>query len=333
VVHRGPNAPRTLEHDFSELFDAGLPVSAYDQDRRAEVKRFRAWLRENPFDVLHAHRDRALGFAYRATRGMARPALIANRGTTNPIPRWTWARRVFRSKRLGAAVAVAEAVKEALVEEGVAHERIEVIYGSVETDRFRPGIEGRSVRDEIGIDGATPLVGMPAALVHKKGHRDFLAMMPRVLAEEPDAHFLWVGEGRKERFAALAEGAEGKERLHWLGHRDDMPEIFAACSVVVCASTKGEGLTGTLREALAMARPVVTTDVSGNTEIVRDGETGRVVPVRDPEALARAVVATLREPDRAAAMAEKGRQWVLAHCTDAVRADQLEALYRRLAGG
>jgi glycosyltransferase involved in cell wall biosynthesis len=331
VVHHAKIHRRPLEYDFSEVAEVGLPLISFDQDRWGEVFRLRRWLRENPFDILHAHRDRALGFSHCATWRMARPIIIANRGTTKPISRRTFARRAFLSRRLGGVVAVAEAVKRALItQDGVAENKIHVVYGSVETDRFHPGVDGSTVRRELGIDDSTPLVGLPAALVRKKGHPHFVEMMPRVLREMPGAHFLWVGEGRRERFEEITEGFERPERLHWLEHRDDMPEVLAACSVVLCCSTDDEGLTGALREALAMARPVITTDVSGNTEMVRDGETGRVVPIGDSEALTHAVLETLRHPGEAQRLAEAGRQWVLRECTDAVRADRIESICRSL---
>lgn len=329
AVHHPRGNLRPLHEAFSELFEAGLAVTGFDQDRWGEVPRFRRWLQGKSFDILHAHRDRALGFAWLATLGMAQPALVANRGTTYPIKRWTLARRAFRSRRLGAAIAVARAVKQALVEDGVATSKVHVVYGSVD-ERFHPGVSGASIREAAGLDERTPLVGLPAALVHKKGHRDFVRMIPLVLSECPEAHFLWAGEGKREKFESLTHGLSQPERLHWLGHRDDMPEVLAACDVVCCCSTKGEGLTGVLREALAMARPVVTTDVSGNTEMVRDGETGRVVPAGVPEAMARAVVDLLASRDQAMRLAWAGHEWVARHCSDAVRAECVLEVYRRV---
>lgn len=330
VVHHPAGQPRSVQEDFAELFEAGLSVTAFDQDRWRDVLRFRRSLRRQPCDVIHAHRDRALAFAFLATHGMARPVLVANRGTTGPLKRWTWARRAFHSPRVGAVIAVSEAVKRALTEsEGLDPARVHVVYGSVDLERFHPAVDGGGVRAEIGIGPDVPLITLAAALVPKKGHADFVRMIPHVTAALPGAHFLWVGEGRPAVFEEMTQGLEQRERLHWLGHRDDMPEVLAASSVVLCCSTHGEGLTGTLREALAVGRPVVTTGVSGNTEIVRPGETGLVVPPGDPEAMARAVIDTLNDPEAARRRTEAGRAWVLAECSEQVRADRVEAIYRR----
>lgn len=330
AVHRAPNHRRPLEHDFAALFEAGLTVIPFNQDRLLEIPRMRKWIRAQRFDVIHAHRDKALGMAHRATWGMNDLPLFTNRGTTLPIGRRHGARRAFRSPRLRAVLAVAEAVKRSLIEQdGIPAEKIIVVYGSVDTEVFHPGVDGSSIRTEIGLDAETPLIGLPAALVPKKGHDDFLKMMPRVLSEVPNAHFAWIGEGSAEKIAEVTQGCEHLDRLHHLGLRTDMPQVMAALSIVTCCSTHGEGLTGTLREALAMARPVVTTDVSGNSEIVRPGETGQVVPIGDPEAMAKAIVWTLQHPDEARRFAEAGRQWVEANCSESVRADRVEQIYLR----
>jgi glycosyltransferase involved in cell wall biosynthesis len=100
--------------------------------------------------------------------------------------------------------------------------------------------------------------------------------------------------------------------------------------VVVCASTRGEGLTGSVREALAMARPVVSTDVAGNRELVRHGETGLLVPVREPDSLAAAIAQLLDDREQAGRLGRAGRALVLEVCTDDARTACVEELYREL---
>ena len=109
-----------------------------------------------------------------------------------------------------------------------------------------------------------------------------------------------------------------------------MPEILAATDVLVDASYAGLGLTGVLREALAMEVPVVATDLQGNPELVIHEETGLLVPARQPAALADAVLRMLGDPAGARAMARAGRARVQALFARAVELDHLERLYRRL---
>jgi glycosyltransferase involved in cell wall biosynthesis len=117
------------------------------------------------------------------------------------------------------------------------------------------------------------------------------------------------------------------------GHRDDVPAILNASDVVVDASYAGLGITGSIREALACERPVVATDLEGMPELVADGETGLLVPPREPAALAAAILKLLDDPTAAQGMARAGRKHVESHFSLRAKLDATEALYRRLAEG
>jgi glycosyltransferase involved in cell wall biosynthesis len=120
-------------------------------------------------------------------------------------------------------------------------------------------------------------------------------------------------------------------RVRFTGARGDIPHVLAALDVSVSASaTAWEGLSGVMRESLAMARPVVCTDVGGNRELVRDGDTGRLVPPGDPAALAAAILDVLSDPDRARAMAARGHRLAVTTFSNAARAQAVEAIYRRV---
>jgi glycosyltransferase involved in cell wall biosynthesis len=109
-----------------------------------------------------------------------------------------------------------------------------------------------------------------------------------------------------------------------------MPEILAATDVLVDASYAGLGLTGVLREALAMEVPVVATALMGNPELVIHEETGLLVPPRQPAAMADAVLRVLGDPAGARSMARAGRKRVQALFSRDVELDKVESLYRRL---
>jgi glycosyltransferase involved in cell wall biosynthesis len=117
-----------------------------------------------------------------------------------------------------------------------------------------------------------------------------------------------------------------------LGHRHDIPEILAGSDLVVDASYAGLGLTGSLREALAVETPVVGTNLEGMPELISDGETGLLVPPRNPDALAQAILRMVENPTRAKAMARAGRKRVEARFSTATKVQRTEALYQRLLG-
>jgi len=121
------------------------------------------------------------------------------------------------------------------------------------------------------------------------------------------------------------------EAVRFTGPRQDVPQVLAALDVSVSASaTPWEGLSGVMRESLALGRPVVCTDVGGNRELVVDGVTGRLVPPGDASALCGAIAALLADPGAARRLGEAGRELAVAKFSNAARARTMEALYRRL---
>jgi glycosyltransferase involved in cell wall biosynthesis len=222
-------------------------------------------------------------------------------------------------------------VKQQLIRDGIPERKLRTIYGSFDVDRFDPATSAETMRQAWRVPASAPLIGMAASFKsRKKGQSDFLKAAAHLLRERPDAYFLLAGDGSPAHARHLAQELGIAERVCFPGFVTDMPAALAAMDVVVCASTRGEGLTGSVREALAMARPVVSTDVAGNRELVRNGETGVLTPARDPTALARAVSSLLTNRAEAAKLGAAGRALVLELCTDDARATKVEKLYREV---
>ncbi len=186
-------------------------------------------------------------------------------------------------------VCCGEAVREAHARIGYAAEKMVVIPNGFDLDAFRPDPAARSaVRRELGLDGDAPLVGLVARFHPQKDHRTFVRAAALIRSRMSGVHFLLAGEGVTRGNEALAgwlgeEGLEGA--CHLLGRRDDVPRLLAALDVAVSSSV-GEGFPNAVGEAMACGVPCVVTDVGDSARIV--GETGRVVPPGEPEALARA---------------------------------------------
>jgi glycosyltransferase involved in cell wall biosynthesis len=192
------------------------------------------------------------------------------------------------------------------------------------------------VRRELGLTAHHALITQ-IGVRSWRGWRDVLEAMSTVAARLDHARLLFVG-APPPRIAEIGDQARalglGRHVLV-LGHRADVPAILNASDVVVDASYAGLGITGSIREALACERPVVATALEGMPELVVDGETGLLVPPRDPAALAGAVLTLLGDPSGAQAMARAGRKRVEAHFSLRAKLDATEALYRALvtAGG
>jgi glycosyltransferase involved in cell wall biosynthesis len=312
--------------------EAGVGHVAVPMRRAWDVRA--AWrlakvIRAGNIQVAHAHKGRARTLALLAGLMGARSKLVLNRGVSFHVPR---VRRVgYTSRRVHAIVAVCESIKRDLVATGVPAQKIEVIYSGTDVARFHPGLDGGPIRRELGLAPEHVLITQ-IGVRSWRGWQDVLDAMARLAPAEPGARLLFVG-APPPRVAELGERARERGldgRVLVLGHREDIPQILTASDVVVDASYAGAGLTGSIREALACERPVVATDLAGMPELVIEGETGLLVPPRDPEALARALRRVIENPTWAQAMARAGGKRVDAHFSLRAKLDATEALYQRL---
>ncbi len=300
----------------------GIPLSGLSGV--AAVRRLIA----DGYDIVHLHRELALAQFLRAAPFAPDVAAVANVGTSKP-PSLLQARR-FRSKRIDRVVVVAEALKTLLVTlVGVPAVKISTVYGAFDEHRFGADVEPYDRTREFGVPAHAKLVGVVANLDSKKGHKYFVRAAAQVAKKRDDCWFVCVGGGdiaKLKRRAAMADLPEG--RLIALGFRDDVPRLLKSFDLSVCASSRGEGLTGALRESLAMGTPVVSTSIAGNVELVRHGETGLLVPPMDPDALARAILESLDDPAESKQRAAAGMAIVRARFTSAARARNMERVYR-----
>lgn len=174
-----------------------------------------------------------------------------------------------------------------------------VIPNSVDADRFRPDPAQRAaIRAELGIPPDAPLIGCFARVDPMKDYPGFLAALDRL----PGVHALAAGKD--------TEALPPRPGLHRLGRRDDVERLYAACDLLVLPSAFGEGFPNVVGEAMACGVVPVATDVGDSRTIV--GDVGRIVPPRDPAALAAAVRALLDEPaERRAQRSAAARRRIL----------------------
>ena len=315
--------------------DAGLAHVAIPMRRQWDPRaawRLAGLIRGERIQVVHAHKGRARTLTLLAGLMGARALLVLNRGVSFKIGRL---RRIgYTSRRVHAVVAVCRSIKNGLVASGVPAEKVEVIYSGTDLERFHPGADGGPVRRELGLTTRHALITQ-IGVSSWRGWRDLLEAMATVAPRLAHARLLFVG-APPPRIAEIGDAARARglgDRVLVLGHRDDVPQIMAASDVVVDASYGGLGITGSIREALACERPVVATSIEGMPELVIDGETGLLVPPRQPVALAAALLRLLEDPMAAQAMARAGRKRVEAHFSLRAKLDATEALYRRLVAG
>jgi glycosyltransferase involved in cell wall biosynthesis len=162
-----------------------------------------------------------------------------------------------------------------------------VLPNGFDLDAFQPDPAARgSVRQELGISEETPLIGLVARFHPQKDHHNFMQAAAQLHARLPNVHFLLCGAGVTPENPALAQWVEEaglRANVHLLGVRQDVPRLSAALDIAT-SSSSGEGFPNVVGEAMACGVPCVVTDVGDAALIV--GETGRVVPPHDAQALA-----------------------------------------------
>jgi len=321
----------TLEGSaFRTLRNDGINVMQMPLSNPISMLRFRRFLNTESPDIIHTHKNRALFFVYLATIGIRRAPWAANRGTVYPLSRSPIAHYIHK-RHVNCIMAVSHAVRNSLMSDGIPGEKIEVVYGSFDPRRFHSHVERTTMRRRWQIFDGTSVVGLVGSLkTPKKGHPVFLKAGKLLMQKRPDLKIVLVGEGNPRPLQALAASLGIADRVVFTGFTEDVPAALAAMDVVVCASLRGEGLTGAIREAMSMKRPVVSTDVAGNCELVIHEETGLLVPPGEPAALAEAVDKILRDPELVARYGKKGHQRVMELCAEDVHLARVENIYQTL---
>ena len=259
---------------------------------------------------------------------------MVNRGVSFPLDPFN---RVKYHVRLAGVITVCEDIRQVVIRSGrLDPDDVHVVYAGVDPGRFDPDrADGDRIRREWGLSPGTPLLVQVGAR-EWKGWRDLLggaALLAREFPALTTAIVACRDEAQKREVLEFAGTLGIGERTLAIGFRQDMPDVLAAADVVADLSYEGLGITGTLREAMALERPVIASSAGGNPELVVDGESGLLVPPRDPPAFAAALARLLADPALARRLAKAGGCRVRENFSVEVRLDRIERLYRRFIAG
>ena len=231
-------------------------------------------------------------------------------------------------------ITVGDAQRQEIASYGIAPlSKLEPIRLGLELGQFLHAEQWRGAfRQALDVSANTPLVGIVARLVPIKAHEVFFAAAQRVLEAMPSARFVVIGDGeRRSELEQMAKrlGLDGK--VAFIGWRRDMVNVYADLDVVALTSLN-EGSPVALIEALAAARPVISTAVGGVSEVVVDGVTGLTVSANDSAALADGIVRLLSDRELANRLGEAGRRHVYPRYDATRLVDDMRNLYLRELG-
>jgi len=278
----------------------GLPVQALGMRRGSAdplaVLRLARWIRQDPPDIIQTwmyHADLVGGLAAKLAGRIPVAWGIRNSNldpsSSSRMTIWTAKTCARLSRRLPARiVCCSEASRQVHAQLGYAADKMVVIPNGFDLALFKPDSAARwSVRQELNIPAESPLIGLVARFDPQKDHHNFVQAALIFHAVVPETHFLLCGDGitwDNPKLAGWIEAAGLFNCFHLLGRRDDIPHLVPALDIASTASHYGEGFPQVIGEAMACGVPCVVTDVGDSAIIV--GETGIVVPAKDPQALA-----------------------------------------------
>jgi glycosyltransferase involved in cell wall biosynthesis len=299
-----------------------------------QVVRLAHWLRHERVELVHAHDFYSTMLVVPAAK-LAGTKVVVGR---LDLAHWHGkARRVVLrglTRMADHVVANAEAIRHMLVEEeGMPADRVSVIPNGLDLTRFDARMR-EGLKLPLPDTGGAPVLVHVANMNHPvKRQEDLLRALALVRLKGQTLHTFLVGDGpRRAELERMAGELGLTSTVHFLGHRADVPGVYARADFGVLCST-AEGMSNAVMEGMAAGLPMVVTRVGGNPELVADGERGLVIPPLRPEAMSEAFLKLLGNPERGRRMGGEARAFVERELSLQRMVRRHDALYRRVTRG
>jgi glycosyltransferase involved in cell wall biosynthesis len=311
------------------------------RDAAALVELRRRFVELRP-DIVHTHNPKPGVYGRLAARAARVPVIVNTVHGLYATPEDRLAKRVvvYSLERVAATCSHAELVQNVediavLRRLRIPESKLAVLGNGVDLGRFGP-VTDLAVRAQVrrgwGVADDALVVGAVGRLVLEKGYRELFEAWATVRCDHPDAELVVIGPTDDDKADALPPDVVDLAERHGVrlvGHRDDIEDCYRAMDLYVLASHR-EGFPRSAMEAAASGLPIVATDIRGCRQVVDDGVTGVLVPVRSPTGLAAAISALLADPDRRAAMSAAATERARTHFDQQRVIDLTLATYDRL---
>jgi len=257
------------------------------------------------------------------------PYRVISRRVDFPLKKNYFSKRKYK-KNVNAIIAISKGVKKVLVEGGVDPRSIVVIPSGIDFSPYDKAVSSDYLRRELSFAPDDYLVGIVAHLTDHKGH-EYLIRATKILKEHsPKIKVIIVGKGPlRMDLNRQARESRVEDIVFFLGFREDVPQILSSLDVFVLSSYL-EGMGSSILDAMACRLPVVATKVGGIPEVVLHGETGILVPPRNPQAIARAILKLYNNRNLASRLGQRGYQVVHQKYSSEAMAERIVHLYERL---
>lgn len=314
------SAKGKLEEKFIKM---GIKVYHIEKSRGIDYLlyfKLASLLRKNQIDIIHTHNPAPWFY------GVVAGKLAGIKAAVHTEHSYLFAeqKRLMLAERLlskitETIVSDSDKVTDFLVKKlGIHEERITTIVNGIDIDKFKIVVDVMAKKTEFGIAEDSLVIGNVARLEPVKNHLYLLDVFSKVIRSFPKAVLVIVGGGSQFEILKLKAVELGiKNKVFFLGVRDDIPELLGLFDIFALTSIN-EGISLSLLEAMAAGRPIVATNVGGNPDVVVDGKTGFLLPLKDSEKMAEKIVSLLSNKELSIRMGEAGLK----------RAEQLFSLDR-----
>lgn len=317
----------------SELRDAGIPTTVLGKRWRIDPLAFlnlRRYLTRLRPDLLQTWIFAGNAYGRAAGRACGIPHLVANERCVDP---WKGGTELsidrFLVRWTDRIVTNTSAVVDFYAQNGIPAEKFVVIPNAI-VAAPTPGGSREELLGELGLPSHARLVLFVGRLWLQKRVKDAIWAADLLKRIRDDVHLLVVGDGPlRDRLHKFRDQAEIRDKVHFLGHRADVPRLLAHADVLWSTSAY-EGQSNAILEAMVAGVPVVATDIPGTRDLVVPGETGLLVPVGDRAGLARATEQLLESPELARQMADAARRRAAEAFSVEKMVARYAALYREL---
>ncbi len=320
----------------AELRQADIPIHFIGKKWRADPRayfRLVHLLRELRPQILHTWLFAANSFGRLAAMRCGVPVVIASERCVDLWKAsWQFALDRWLSRFTHAIVVNSSGVKEFYVSRGLPEAKIHVIPNAVPVMDKEPQRSKAELLRELGLPAEVRLIATVGRLWPQKRLEDAIWAADLLKVIRADVHLLIFGDGpERERLLRFREKVRIEDRVHFLGHRNDVHDWLP--HVEVFWSTSGyEGQSNAILEAMANGLPVVATDIPGTRDLVIHGQTGLLFPVGDRAALARLTQRLLEDPELAKRLGGQAREYGATHFRVEVMVERFTKLYKEFLG-
>ena len=326
-----------MQEEFRRLGARVLDFAGADARPAEARRRIRDYVVEKRIEIVHTHTPRTLLTLRLALGHRHRQIHVATKHILNSPGDRNWGLLYSLLDRLllyspDHLVAVSEKVYRGITAcPGISRTRVSMIRNAVDSTPYHLPEQRDSCRAEFGLIPEQVLIGTSGRLEKVKRYDLLLQAFSAVHAQIPRTRLMIVGDGTlKHELEKIADELKIGDAVIWTGFRKDVPRLLAAMDIY-CMPSANEGLSLSILEAMAAGKAVIITDVGGARELVEDGTTGRLILPGSVEAITESILDLLRNPEKTAAIAQTGRNYVVQEFGLTRMMESYGNLYRTLA--